>query len=137
MLPLRQEPVPPSRWPLPTRGRTWPESILLWSAVALAFATLGEVLLNPAIRHLTAKDGGWLFLLPAAWLALTSARAFRVLPFDRTAVTVGLFCVLPYLPACAEKHHPSPDTWWVGALLFLMAFVLGLAIDLRRDRTQA
>jgi len=107
MLPLRQEPVPPSRWPLPTRARTWPESILLWSAVALAFATLGEVLLNPAIRHLTAKDGGWLLFLPAAWLALTCVRAFRGLPSDRTAVTVGLVCVLPYLPACAEKHHPS------------------------------
>lgn len=38
------------------------------------------------------------------------------------------------LPArlCGEAP-PIPDTWWVGALLFLLAFVLGLAIDLRRE----
>jgi hypothetical protein len=131
---VRRKFVPPSLWPLPTRERTSMESVLLWLAVALAFAALGECILRPTIRHLTAQDGWWLNVLPAAWFLQTSLRGYRGLPFDRTSVTVGLFCLLPYLFSRARNDHGLPDYLWVSLALFMAAFVLGLWLDLRRER---
>lgn len=134
---LRQEPVPPSLWPLPTRPRTWPESVLLWLAVGLAFAALGECILTPPIRHLTAKDGWWLNILPAAWFLQTCVRAVRQRPFDRTSVTVGLFCLLPYVFSRARHDPGLPDYLWISLVLFSTAFALGIWRELRREKTQA
>lgn len=134
---VRRKFVPPSLWPLPTRERSRGESILLWLAVALTFAALGECILRPTIRHLTAQDGWWLNILPAAWFLLTCVRAARRLPFDRTAVTVGLFCLLPYLFSRARNDHGLPDYLWVSLALFIAGFGLGLWQEGRRERPQA
>jgi hypothetical protein len=134
---IRRKYVPPSLWALPTRERTRTESVMLWLAVALAFAALGECILTPAVRHLTAQDGWWLNILPAAWFLQTCLRGYRGQPFDRTAVTVGLFCLLPYLFSRARKDHGLPDYLWVSLVLFCGAFALGIWLELRREKTQA
>jgi hypothetical protein len=103
----------------------------------LAFAALGECILTPVIRHLTAKDGWWLNILPAAWFLQTCLRAARQLPFDRTSVTVGLFCLLPYVFSRARNDHGLPDYLWISLVLFFTAFALGIWLELRREKTQA
>ena len=134
---VRRPYVPPSLWALPTRERTGIESVVLWLAVGLAFAALGECILTPAIRHLTAKDGWWLNILPAAWFLQTCLRDARQLPFDRTSVTVGLFCLLPYVFSRARNDHGLPDYLWISLVLFFTAFALGIWLELRREKTQA
>lgn len=130
---LRRPYVPPSLWPLPTRDRSWPESVLLWLSVALSFAALAECILTPTVRHLTAQDGWWLNILPAAWFLQTSLRGYRGQPFDRTAVTVGLFGLLPYIFSRARKDQGLPDYLWISLVLFVAAFALGLWLETRRE----
>lgn len=136
MTQVRRKYVPPTLWALPSRERSGGESILLWLAVAMTFAALAECILRPTVRHLTAQDGWWLNILPAAWFLQTCVRAARRLPFDRTSVTVGLFCLLPYLFSRARNDHGLPDYLWVSLTLFVAAFVLGLWQEGRGERPQ-
>jgi hypothetical protein len=64
-------------------------------------------------------------------------RAARQLPFDRTSVTVGLFCLLPYVFSRARNDHGLPDYLWISLVLFFTAFALGIWLELRREKTQA
>ena len=121
---------------MPARDRQASESVLFWLAVALTSATLAELLRSPETRHLTAADGWWLNILPAAWFVQTCYRASRGQSFDRISVTVGLFCLTPYVVS-TPRHRELPEHLWVSLVLFLVAFVLGFWFDLRRERTQA
>jgi len=76
-------------------------------------------------------------VLPAAWFLQTCLRGYRGQPFDRTAVTVGLFCLLPFVFSRARKDDGLPDYLWVGLVLFFGAFALGIWLELRREKTQA
>lgn len=132
---VRRPYVPPSLWALPTRERTGMESVVLWLAVGLAFATLSEVIKSTDSRHLTAKDSWWLNVLPAAWFLQTCFRAARRQPFDRVSVTVGLFCLLPYVFSLGRNNPGLPDYLWVSLVLFIVAFALGFWSDGRRGRS--
>jgi hypothetical protein len=133
---LHPEPARRSLWPLPARERQASESVLFWLAVALTFATLAELLRSPEARHFTAADGWWLNILPAAWFVQTCYRASRGHPFDRASVTVGLFCLTPYVFS-TPRHQELPEYLRISLVLFLAAFALGFWFDLRRERSQA
>ncbi len=132
---LQPEPARRSLWPLPARERQASESVLFWLAVALTFATLSEVIKSTDSRHLTAKDSWWLNVLPAAWFLQTCFRAARRQPFDRVSVTVGLFCLLPYVFSLGRNNPGLPDYLWVSLVLFIVAFALGFWSDGRRGRS--
>ncbi len=133
---LHPEPARRSLWPLPARERQASESVLFWLAVALTFATLAELLRSPEARHFTAADGWWLNILPAAWFVQTCYRASRDHPFDRASVTVGLFCLTPYVFS-TPRHQELPEYLRISLVLFLAAFAIGFWFDLRRERSQA
>lgn len=69
----------------------------------------------------------------AAWFLLTCWRGYRGQPFDRTAVTVGLFCLAPYVGSSGRGFPGLPEHLWISLALFVAAFVLGLWLDLRRE----